>query len=749
MRRKLWAILVLTILVSSTSVGCGCSSALTILSIAEGNVYVMKAGTGNWIEAQEGMSLEEADAIKTDDNSSAEITFSEGSTVELQAGTEVEIASLDIPSVTGSATIVLGQTIGTVVFRVTKIVDPASRYEVDTPTGVVAVRGSAVEVHVTEDGTTRAVNLEGDIWASAQGVELQIPQGQQCTISPGQPPRISSFVQMTIGDVDSLDPAWAYDGYSCEQVQYVYETLLFYDGEEVDQFVPALATEWQFDSENLSYRFKIRKGVKFHEGGDLTPSDVEYSFEREMVQDRAGGPSWQLLESLLGLGAPDQTGRTRDRDGSIVVTFDQIDNAVEVDGDSVQFNLADPRWGPVFLQILCNPWASIVDKEWCIANGEWDGTEETWQDYNNPEKTDSYIYNHTDGTGPWKLEEWDPGLQIKLVRNDDYWRELAAFESVTTRVVEDWTTRKEALLAGDADLVYVQPGDIGEVEGIEDLNIYQDLPEPNANAFFFNFNIAGDSEYIGSGALDGDGIPTDFFTDINVRKGFNYAFDWETYIEDGLMGGAEQRGSPIIKGFPFYDPNASMYSLDLTKAEEHLRLAWDGELWENGCNFTLVYVASSLEHETACKILAENLYWINPKFQVSIQPIAFSTWWNKLSGGTRDMPMFQIGWGADYPHPDNFVVPFMASYGVYPEWQSHGYPELDELIEAAFDEPDPTVQQDMYYELQERYYEDAPAIMLCQSLGRRCFTKYIEGFYYNPFTGVFVLPLYYMSKSSS
>ncbi len=191
MRRKLLSILVLSILVASTLVGCGSSpSTLTIFSITEGNVSAMKAGTGSWIEAQVGMSLEPGDSVKTGDNSSAEITFFDGSTIELQAGTEIEIASLDISTDTGSITITLKQTIGSIIFRVTKIVDPASRYEVETPAGAVAIRGSAVEVSVIEDGTTWICNLEGDIWAVAQGVELQIPEGRCCVIKPGQPPEL-------------------------------------------------------------------------------------------------------------------------------------------------------------------------------------------------------------------------------------------------------------------------------------------------------------------------------------------------------------------------------------------------------------------------------------------------------------------------------------------------------------------------------------------------------------------------------
>jgi peptide/nickel transport system substrate-binding protein len=560
-----------------------------------------------------------------------------------------------------------------------------------------------------------------------------------------------SFVQMTIEDIDSLDPVWVWDYplyRSAEQVQYIYETLIFYDREKIDKFVPVLATNWTVSADGKTIRFHIRSGVRFQNGDTMTPEDVEYSFERAMVQDREEGPIWMFYTTLLGLGG------SRDGDGNIAVTFDQIDSAVEVDGDWVVFHLVDPAWGLAFLQILCSPWASIVDKEWCIAQGEWDGTASNWTSYNNPDKANSYLYNHTNGTGPWKLEEWDPGVEIKLVRNDDYWREPAAFEKVITKFVEEWATRKAALLAGDADLVWTNTTspwttwNYSELEGIADLNIYKNLPMLVVDAFFFNMAINPVSTYIGSGVLDGNGIPTDFFTDIDVRKGFNYAFDWETYINDVYMGEAEQRGSPVVEGLPFYNSDAPMYSLDLTKAKEHLQAAWDGEVWEKGFKFTLLYNPGNLPRETACKILAENLAAINPTFQVSIQPIAGETYSNKL-WGARDMPMFQIGWMADYPHPNNFVLPFMASYGIFAHLQGYGYSELDELIEDAFKELDPAVQQDMYYEIQERYYEDVPGIILCQPLGRRYFTKYIHGFYFNPMICGYAGPLYYMSKSSS
>jgi VCBS repeat-containing protein len=135
------------------------------------------------------MSVEDGDVIKTGDDSSAEITFFDGSTIELQPGTEVEITSLDIAD-SGSTTISLEQTVGATISRVTSIIDPASSYEVEAATGVAAVRGSVMVVCVTEEGSSWIANQEGNIWSRAQGVELQVPEKQKCILNPLMPPAL-------------------------------------------------------------------------------------------------------------------------------------------------------------------------------------------------------------------------------------------------------------------------------------------------------------------------------------------------------------------------------------------------------------------------------------------------------------------------------------------------------------------------------------------------------------------------------
>ena len=367
-----------------------------------------------------------------------------------------------------------------------------------------------------------------------------------------------TLVYANIGPPDSLDPAYAYDTASGEIIQAVYESLIFYDGASATNFVPMLATEWTISLDGKTYRFKIREGVQFHNGDSLTPEDVEYSFERGMVQDYGAGPQWMLFEPLFGVGVAS----SRTEDG--LIPLEEIQSKVEVDGQWVQFNLANP-YEP-FLQILANSWGSIVDKEWCIANGDWDGTEESYEALNNPAAGGSPIHSIMNGTGPFKLERWESGVETSLVRNDDYWQEPAKLERVIFKVVDEWTTRKLMLEAGDADHVDVPRAYIDELEGVEGLTIYKDLPQLQNDAFFFQFAINPESTFVGSGQLDGNGIPLDFFTDVNVRKGIAYAFDWETYLTDAMKGEAQQVGSPIVEGLSYYDPDADRKSTRLNSS---------------------------------------------------------------------------------------------------------------------------------------------------------------------------------------
>ena len=548
------------------------------------------------------------------------------------------------------------------------------------------------------------------------------------------------FVEETIGDIDTLDPAWAYDTASGQQIAYMYEGLIGYDGASTDKFVGLMADTWTIAPDSKSITFHIRPNVKFSNGDTMTVEDVLYSFQRALVTDpySNGGPIWMFYFPLLDVYTSEG------------ITPTQIQNAVQiVNGDSIKFNFVRPYPSTTFMQILSGSWGSVVNKKFCIANADWDGTWGNWTKWNDPDHEALILNAKALGTGPFSLEVWNAPGEIKLVKNQNYWQGVAAvpFDRVITKFVDEWSSRKLSLLAGDADLVYCPRTNIADLAGIAGVQAIKDLPELTIDCLFYNFNITANSPYIGSGALDGNGIPTNFFTDINVRRGIAYAFNWDTYITQALQGEAQQVGSPIVEGLPYFNPNAKMYAYDKAKAEENLKAAWDGQVWEKGFKFTLIYNAGNLVRKTACEILAENLQRINTKFQIAIQP---KVWSGSLSTmRSKQWAMFQIGWLPDYADPDNYVVPFMSKDGTFGGPASYYNPEVEALIAAGATETDTAKRQEIYYKLQDLYYTDIPGIPLAQPLGRRFFTNYIQGFVFNPCNSGMAGNLLYLTKSES
>ena len=545
-----------------------------------------------------------------------------------------------------------------------------------------------------------------------------------------------TFIIASANDIASLDPAYGYDTSSSGQIQNIYDTLIKFDGNSTSEFIPSLATEWTISEDGMTYRFKIREGVSFHNGNPLTPEDVEYSFERGMIQDYSLGPQWMFFEPLFGLG--NYTSRTP----SGLIPLEEIKSKVELDGQWVQFNLATP-YEP-FLQILACSWASIVDMDWCIDNGDWNGTEESYQALNNPIPEGSPINAIACGTGPFKLESWSRGAEIELVRNDNYWGVPASFQRVVTIIVEEWGLRKVMLESGDVDCAPVPSEAIQDMKETPGISVYEDVPMLLNQALFFQFDIDPYSTLIGSGQLDGNGIPADFFTDTDVRKGFAYAFDWNTYINDAMAGYAEQISSPIVKGIPYYKPAWPSYELDLAKAEEHLKAAWDGLLWENGFALTLVYASGDITGKTACEILQRNLYEINPLFKINIQLMGWPTILDQMVLGR--LPMYLNGWSADYPDPHNFIFPYMHSQGLFAQAQRYSNEVVDDLIEQAISSSSRSERQALYDEIAELYYEEVPSIMVSQVLGVFIFRDWIQGFVHNPIRPAYEDYAYDLSK---
>jgi peptide/nickel transport system substrate-binding protein len=555
-----------------------------------------------------------------------------------------------------------------------------------------------------------------------------------------------TIVLLRIGDPESLDPAYAYDTASYEiYLWHVYETLIFFDGTSTGAFTPMLASEVPsianggISKDGKIYTFKIREGVRFHDGTPLTAADVKYSLLRFMFMDRDGGPSGLLLSPILGVES------TRDAQGTFNGTlFAQADRAIQVKGSSVSITLRQP-FAP-FLSILAT-WSMVVNRRWAIAQGDWDSTAAGLGKLNNPERPESTaLFSKANGTGPFRLAQWDrQGRQVILERNDTYWRAPARLRRAIVRVVQDFSTRRLMLQQGDADIVSASRANQPQVEGTPGVRLIDGLTVLGNVAIFMNLKIdaSGGNPDVGSGKLDGNGVPPDFFADPNVRRGVAQAFDDASAVRDCYRGSATAGRGPIPKGLFGYNPNQRWYAFDREKAAAAFREARSGQIWNTGFRFTAVFNSGNTNRECLAQVLKAGVESLNPRFRVDVRDATWAQYLSLYRQGR--LPVWITGWSADFPDPDNFVTPYLHSTGAYAGAQGYKNPEVDRLIEQGRHETNPAKRRAVYARLQEMAFNDVISIWI-DPTDFRVMRTWVRGWYRNPaFPGQYPY-LYTMSK---
>ncbi len=543
------------------------------------------------------------------------------------------------------------------------------------------------------------------------------------------------------GEMESLDPVYSYDGVTHGMLINVYDTLLKFDGSSLTRLVPSLATQVPsvenglLSADGRTYTFPIRTGVKFHDGRELTPEDVRYSLLRFLLSDVSGGPSSLLLEPILGVSS------TRNDRGEIVVDFQEAANAVRVEGNNVIVTLKRP-FAP-FLYILAR-WGYVINKSWAVERGAWDGREATWKQFNNFAKDTSPLFNQANGTGPFQIARWDiAAKRLTLAANENYFAGAPKLKTILMMTVDEASTLRLMLESGDADVAEISPKFISQLKGSSTIDLYDNLPRLRTDpVIFFTLDINMDANPdVGSGKLDGQGIPADFFADKDLRQAFAYAFDYEAFLKESMEGRAEMALGPAPAGLVNYDNSFKRYSFDLKKAEEHFKKAWGGKVWEKGFKFTITYNTSGEMRQIASEILKRNVEKLNPKFQIDLRGVTWPAFLEKTA--RRQMPMWARGWVADYADAHNFYFPFLHSQGRYALSQGYKNPQVDALIERAVAETDPARRNALYKQVHNLMHEDAMQIYTVHPTGLWAMNKKVKGFVDNPvYMGIYFYPMY-------
>jgi peptide/nickel transport system substrate-binding protein len=560
-----------------------------------------------------------------------------------------------------------------------------------------------------------------------------------------------TFIKVTTNSVETLDPQFMLSSATTEISYNVYDSLLDHPAGDLETLIPGMASVVPTVDNGLITKsedgvtyigFPIRKGVKFHNGATLTPEDVVYTFRRGLLVGGQASNYLILATNLLGAGS---FGELVDEVG-YDAAYEILDQAVTTDGTVVTFKLPQP-FVP-FLGLMSDGGSAcgILNKAWCIEQGCWPGTKETGQDYMSQTMEEDQLFDKMMGTGPFKFISWEPMERVVFEGFANYWQGAPRLDRMIRKIVPDGQTAILLLKNGDADFTTVSVSELGQVEGAAGVTVLSNLPSTWLMKINFVQDIAEGSSYAGNGVLGEKGIPTDFFSDINVRRAFEYSFDWDTFINEVFLGAALKPYGPVLVGFPTANPDNPQYYLDLDKAEEYFKEAWGGELWEKGFWFTVPYSSGSTHRQRALEILKMNIESLNPKFHIELASLP----WAAYVGAIKNiqLPLTLFGMLPDVFDPYLPLFEHMHSAGGYAEWNGYmdlAKSEFDPLIDELGSNYDLQRRKELSYELQQLDYDNALAIWHFQAVEHVAMRDWVHGYYTGPFP--FNLDFYTLYKA--
>lgn len=439
--------------------------------------------------------------------------------------------------------------------------------------------------------------------------------------------------------------------------------------------VPDLAENWEVTGGGTVYTFHIRENAKFHDGRDVTAQDVVFSWER------AASPELQSDTVLTYMG--DIVGVHEKYFGEAKT----ISGLKVIDEKTLQVTIDAPK--PYFLMKLTFPTSFIVDKDNVSIGEEWVRT--------------------PNGTGPYKLTEWKSYEYIIYEANPDFYLGAPSIPYVVYKLYAGSDVR--LFETGDVDIAGV---------GLYDVERMLDPNEPMNGNLVTGVDLC--TNYV---VFDVTKPP---FDDVNVRKAFSMAFDRRRYIDVLYQGLALPAVGLYPPGMPGFDYGLKGLPFDPEQARELLAQSKYGG--PEGMP-EIIYTNSGVGSYIGGNVAALADMWEHYLgVTIRVENLDFNFYYQQIFSGNHGQ-IFDGGWCADYPDPENFAdVLFHSDMP-----QNHGgysNPELDALLEAARIEPDVTRRIGMYQEAERIIVDDSPVLFLTHSLSYLLVQPYVKGFVYTP-----------------
>jgi peptide/nickel transport system substrate-binding protein len=401
----------------------------------------------------------------------------------------------------------------------------------------------------------------------------------------------------SVGDVATLDPASHNETFTNNFLLHIYDSLVRRDRNM--KIEPALATSWERIGVDR-WRFKLRQGVTFHGGEAFNADDVVASVTRMLDPASRGAAN-----------------------------FPSIVKAERVDDYTVDIVLKGPY--PLLLNDLC--WLSIMSKSWLE-------THDSLKPGNVATATTTYASTHANGTGPFKLESYQPDSKTVLVGNEKWWdKPQHNLTRIEFRPIKSDATRVAALLSGELDMI--APAPLQDLDRIALVPGFKVAQEPSFRLIFLGLNWR--PELL---AEPGQKNP---LLDLRVRQALWHSIDIGAIQGRIMRGKAKAIGTLVAPQITGYDAKLDQpYGYDLEKAKKLLGEAG----YPNGFNVGLACSNDRfIADEQLC--LAIGSMWARLGVQAIVKTETRANFFPRVDRGETDIYLY--GW-ANLPAMDSISI---------------------------------------------------------------------------------------------
>ena len=487
------------------------------------------------------------------------------------------------------------------------------------------------------------------------------------TVASAAPPKDALVIGLLAEPV-TMDPPQITDLNSTRVIKRMFEGLT---AQELGSYkiVPGLAQSWDISKDGLTYTFKLRPNVKFHDGTPLTAEAVRFCFERQM-NDK--GPyyatgTYPYVKGFLG----------------------NVAGVEVIDPLTVQIKLKAPL--TPFLQYLAHHSLYVYSPEALKKFGK-------------------DIVKNPVGTGPFKLETWEPGVKVVLARNDQYWGGAPKLRQAIYVPIIEAQARLAAIKTGEIDLTMdVPPDSLADLRKDGDVVV----AETNSSAVWY---VTLNTRH-------------PILKDRRVRQALNYAVNKDAIIRDILKGTAIVARGPMSPVYgPFYEENLQKYPHDLEKARALLKEAG----YAGGFELTFLVPESGSGMQSPVEmatVIQANLAQVGVR--AKIQTMEWGAYLKKYLEGPD---MAEMSWNPSIGDPDHMMYMLLSSDRFPPAFNAGFYQneKVDDLLRKGRTTIDEKTRVPLYKEAQKLVVEDAPWIFVDHGKQVIIHRKRVQGFKLHP-----------------